>query len=62
MGRFLASYLAGIIVIAGGWFGWTSPDRVAEAVSDSADLIVPSPSDDSHTETHRPRFDEITLP
>ncbi|NYF98856.1 hypothetical protein [Janibacter cremeus] len=50
MGRFLASYLAGIVVVVGGWFGWTSADRVDEAVSASADLVVPRPSGDAHSQ------------
>ncbi|WP_338748563.1 DUF4185 domain-containing protein [Janibacter alittae] len=50
MGRFLASYLAGIIVIVGGWLGWTSADRVDEAVSASADLVVPGPSGDARAQ------------
>lgn len=48
MGRFLASYLAGILVIAGGWYGWTSADQVDEVVAASADLLTPTPTGDPH--------------
>lgn len=55
MGRFLASYLAGIIVIAGGWFGWMYADRVADVVAGSAEVIAPGTStDDTSSGTNEP--------
>ena len=39
MGRFLASSLAGILVIVGGWFGWTRAGEVDGAVTDVARAV-----------------------
>lgn len=36
MTRFLASYLAGILVIVGGWYGWSRADEVDSRVRDLA--------------------------
>ena len=41
MGRFLASSLAGILVIVGGWFGWTRGEEVDSAVTEVAQGLGP---------------------
>lgn len=41
MGRFLASSLAGILVIVGGWFGWTRAGEVDSAVAGVARGLLP---------------------
>lgn len=41
MGRFLVSSLAGVLVIVGGWFGWTRADEVDAAITEVADDLGP---------------------
>lgn len=50
MGRFLASSLAGILLITGGWFGWTSADRIDAGINDAADFVAPSAGDGQRIE------------
>ena len=42
MGRFLASTLAGILVIIGGWLGWSESARVQDGLASAAGLVLPS--------------------
>jgi len=52
MGRFLVSYLAGMLVILGGWYGWTRADAVDARVGAAAEGLAPGDTTASRT---RPR-------
>lgn len=50
MGRFLVSYLAGMLVILGGWYGWARADAVDERVGAAAEGLTPGDTTPGRTQ------------
>lgn len=49
MGRFLVSLTAGILVILGGWVGWSRADSVDDLLADASSVVAPSTDPTSST-------------